>query len=165
MVTKELFFDQITELRFHLQQTVENLNDGGCGVFCREMCLAMEKLNIPYEIVVFDDRDDLDTEKETIRNWNKGIKDDYIYHTSPSHICLRVFDKLFDGYDSHWQITQEWVYDPQYKEFKYDLEELLTVVDHAGWNKKFNKKYEDTIKQSVSDYILVPLLLTFKKQK
>ena len=158
MVTKDQFFDQIADLQFYLQQSVENLNDGGCGLFCREMSLALEKLNIPYEIVVFDDREDYNEEIESVQKWNRGIQEDSIYYSSPSHICLRVFNKLFDGYDSHWRITQEWSYNARCYEYRYTLDELITIVNHAEWNKKFDRENETVIKNLISDFILVPFI-------
>lgn len=135
------------QLKFSLNSLCEfldreyNINEGGCCWIASEIAKHLDKLKIPYDLVIYDyyDRDTKYISKE-VREMRRNHKLSHSVtgHNSCNHYCLYIHDcGIVNGDPSGYRYFIEGI---NYKNISW-------IYKKGCWNRNYNVKNNKTIKK------------------
>lgn len=145
-IVKELF-----EHYYDINEKVNNINQGGCGVFAEKLFIALTKLGLKPKLVVLTDNSlamkhrILDTEDYA----------SYYGYAYIEHIAVKVGSILVDSegiYKNVWDLRYCGEYESRQVCNTLTLEVLQEWNANARmWNDRFNRRHIKTIEKKLAD--------------
>jgi hypothetical protein len=136
---------KIKNLNFIVGYNINNLNAGGCGIFCYMMYNKLKDLGIECKVVGLDLHNVRYKKSNVIKQLNNEEHDGEL---ACSHYVIEIKKGfLFDGY---------YVYD-SYKEVDYGeaeyftIEELKVALDYGRWNPCYKRTQNESLAKIIED--------------
>lgn len=124
-----------------------NVNFGGCCFLAYLIAKHLDKLDIPYKLVIFDYSDkDIKSIKEEVCNCSKNndIRSSVTGKFSCNHYCLRITN-IGTINESNFDSNQYVIDNISYKN-------ILWLYKKGSWNSRYNIEYNKTIKNLVKEF-------------
>lgn len=131
-----MFIDKLNKLCKKLDLEYK-INQGGCCFIAYVISKQLEKLNIPYELVVYDgeDRCDLDTDSLT-------------FDETANHYCIKI---LKQGIVNQGNCNDE---DYNVYNVKLNSNDLEYIYNNGSWNCMYNSKNNQTIENIINNFFI-----------
>lgn len=131
-----MFIDKLNKLCKKLDLEYK-INKGGCCFIAYVISKQLEKLNIPYELVVYDDEDrcDLDTDSLT-------------FDETANHYCIKI---LKQGIVNQGNCNDE---DYNVYNIKLNSNDLEYIYNNGSWNRMYDSKNNQTIENIINNFFI-----------
>ena len=131
-----MFIDKLNKLCKKLDLEYK-INKGGCCFIAYLISKQLEKLNIPYELVVYDDeyRCDLDTDSLT-------------FDETANHYCIKI---LKQGIVNQGNCNDE---DYNVYNVKLNSNDLEYIYNNGSWNHMYDSKNNHTIENIINNFFM-----------
>lgn len=131
-----MFIDKLNKLCKKLDLEYK-INKGGCCFIAYVISKQLEKLNIPYELVVYDDEDrcDLDTDSLT-------------FDETANHYCIKI---LKQGIVNQGNCNDE---DYNVYNIKLNSNDLEYIYNNGSWNRMYDSKNNHTIENIINNFFI-----------
>ena len=131
-----MFIDKLNKLCKKLDLEYK-INKGGCCFIAYVISKQLEKLNIPYELVVYDgeDRCDLDADSLT-------------FDETANHYCIKI---LKQGIVNQGNCNDE---DYNVYNVKLNSNDLEYIYNNGSWNCMYDSKNNQTIENIINNFFI-----------
>ena len=131
-----MFIDKLNKLCKKLDLEYK-INKGGCCFIAYVISKQLEKLNIPYELVVYDgeDRYDLDVDSLT-------------FDETANHYCIKI---LKQGIVNQGNCNDE---DYNVYNVKLNSNDLEYIYNNGSWNCMYDSENNHTIENIINNFFI-----------
>ena len=131
-----MFIDKLNKLCKKLDLEYK-INKGGCCFIAYLISKQLEKLNIPYELVVYDDEDRCDLDADSLT-----------FDETANHYCIKI---LKQGIVNQGNCNDE---DYNVYNVKLNSNDLEYIYNNGSWNCMYDSKNNQTIENIINNFFI-----------
>ena len=131
-----MFIDKLNKLCKKLDLEYK-INKGGCCFIAYLISKQLEKLNIPYELVVYDDEDRYDLDADSLT-----------FDETANHYCIKI---LKQGIVNQGNCNDE---DYNVYNVKLNSNDLEYIYNNGSWNCMYDSKNNQTIENIINNFFM-----------
>ena len=131
-----MFIDKLNKLCKRLDLEYK-INKGGCCFIAYLISKQLEKLNIPYELVVYDDEDRCDLDADSLT-----------FDETANHYCIKI---LKQGIINQGNCNDE---DYNVYNVKLNSNDLEYIYNNGSWNCMYDSKNNQTIENIINNFFM-----------
>lgn len=131
-----MFIDKLNKLCKKLDLEYK-INKGGCCFIAYLISKQLEKLNIPYELVVYDDEDRCDLDADSLT-----------FDETANHYCIKI---LKQGIVNQGNCNDE---DYNVYNVKLNSNDLEYIYNNGSWNCMYDSKNNQTIENIINNFFM-----------
>ena len=131
-----MFIDKLNKLCKKLDLEYK-INKGGCCFIAYLISKQLEKLNIPYELVVYDDEDRCDLDADSLT-----------FDETANHYCIKI---LKQGIINQGNCNDE---DYNVYNVKLNSNDLEYIYNNGSWNCMYDSKNNQTIENIINNFFM-----------
>ena len=131
-----MFIDKLNKLCKKLDLEYK-INKGGCCFIAYLISKQLEKLNIPYELVVYDDEDRCDLDADSLT-----------FDETANHYCIKI---LKQGIVNQGDCNDE---DYNVYNVKLNSDDLEYIYNNGSWNCMYDSKNNQTIENIINNFFM-----------
>ena len=131
-----MFIDKLNKLCKKLDLEYK-INKGGCCFIAYLISKQLEKLNIPYELVVYDDEDRCDLDADSLT-----------FDETANHYCIKI---LKQGIVNQGNCNDE---DYNVYNVKLNSDDLEYIYNNGSWNCMYDSKNNQTIENIINNFFM-----------
>lgn len=131
-----MFIDKLNKLCKKLDLEYK-INKGGCCFIAYVISKQLEKLNIPYELVVYDDEDRCDLDADSLT-----------FDETANHYCIKI---LKQGIVNQGNCNDE---DYNVYNVKLNSNDLEYIYNNGSWNHMYDSKNNHTIENIINNFFI-----------
>lgn len=131
-----MFIDKLNKLCKKLDLEYK-INKGGCCFIAYVISKQLEKLNIPYELVVYDDEDRCDLDADSLT-----------FDETANHYCIKI---LKQGIVNQGNCNDE---DYNVYNIKLNSNDLEYIYNNGSWNHMYDSKNNHTIENIINNFFI-----------
>lgn len=131
-----MFIDKLNKLCKKLDLEYK-INKGGCCFIAYVISKQLEKLNIPYELVVYDDEDRCDLDIDSLT-----------FDETANHYCIKISKQ---GIVNQGNCNDE---DYNVYNVKLNSNDLEYIYNNGSWNRMYDSKNNQTIENIINNFFI-----------
>ena len=131
-----MFIDKLNKLCKKLDLEYK-INKGGCCFIAYVISKQLEKLNIPYELVIYDDEDRYDLDADSLT-----------FDETANHYCIKI---LKQGIVNQGNCNDE---DYNVYNVKLNSNDLEYIYNNGSWNHMYDSKNNHTIENIINNFFM-----------
>lgn len=131
-----MFIDKLNKLCKKLDLEYK-INKGGCCFIAYIISKQLEKLNIPYELVVYDDEDRCDLDADSLT-----------FDETANHYCIKISKQ---GIVNQGNCNDE---DYNVYNVKLNSSDLEYIYNNGSWNHMYDSKNNHTIENIINNFFM-----------